>query len=444
MHKINSSSLTNRSLFAVPLENLIPKSHPKRVILDQLPWAELVKIARLAYKSDYWKDKPNPRVMAGLFIWHCITGDKPYRDIEDDFSFNKLCIYACGFQNDDQLRTIHHTALIKFEEHLGQENILKIKDIIEQSSVKKQPSNSKGRHSGDSTVFESNITYPTDTKLMEAVRKFLVKDIIIAYQKDVGQNHRPYDRVARKEYLNFCKNRNPFKKQIQQIKKKQLQFLKRNLRQAEKVIVALDQNNRLQLKGKQNQKAFKRLKTKLQTAKLIYRQQLTLYHGEKIKNRIVSFHRPNVRPIFRGKAHKKTEFGFKAELAIMGKTLILGKTSYDNFYDGHGLQETIAQMKSKDYLVKEIIGDKGHQGCCRFFKEHQITNGLEIRGKRDNAPPIPKKRFIRARNKMEGAIGTIKNVFIRSRLKAKTDFGDLKELCKAVIGYNLTYAFAAV
>ena len=292
MHKINSSSLINRSLFAVPLEKLIPADHPKRVILDQLPWDELTGIARLAYKSDYWKDKPNPRVMAGLFIWHCITGDKPYRDIEDDFSFNKLCAYACGFQNDDQLRTIHHTALIKFEEHLGQENILKIKDIIERASVKKQPPNSQGRHSGGSTVFESNITYPTDTKLMESVRRFLVKDIIAAYQKDVGQNHRPYNRVARKEYLNFCKNRNPFKKHIKQIKKKQLQFLKRNLRQAEEVIAGLKQKNRFQLKGKQNQKAFKRLKTKLQTAQLIYRQQSALYQGEKIKNRIISFHRP--------------------------------------------------------------------------------------------------------------------------------------------------------
>lgn len=452
MRKINSSSLTNQSLFAVPLEKLIPKDHPKRVILDQLPWDELVKIARRAYKSDYWKDKPNPRVMAGLFIWHCITGDKPYRDIEDDFSFNKLCVYACGFKNDDQLRTIHHTTLIKFEEHLGEENILKIKDIIEQMSVKKQPPNSKGRHSSDSTVFESNITYPTDTKLMESVRKFLIENVIKTYQEEIGQNHRHYDRVARREYLNFSKNRNPFKKQIKQTKKKQLQFLKRNLGQAEEVIAALEQKlekchqpeNKLQLKGKQNQKAFQRLKTKLQTAKLIYQQQLNLYQGEQIKNRIVSFHRPNVRPIFRGKAHKKTEFGFKAELSVMGKTLILGKTSYDNFYDGHGLQETITKMKSKSYSVKEVIGDKGHQGCSRFFKEHKITNGLEIRGKRSNEPPIPKRRFIRARNRMEGAIGTIKNVFIRSRLKAKTDFGDLKELCKAAMGYNLTYAFAAV
>lgn len=65
----------------------------------------------------------------------------------------------------------------------------------------------------------------------------------------------------------------------------------------------------IQLKGKDNQKAFKRLETKLEIAKQIYSQQYALYQGEEIKDRIVSFHRPNVRPIFRGKARKKTEFG---------------------------------------------------------------------------------------------------------------------------------------
>mgnify|MGYP007051336769 CR=1 len=65
---------------------------------------------------------------------------------------------------------------------------------------------------------------------------------------------------------------------------------------------------------------------------------------------------------------------------------------------------------------------------------------LEKRGKRVKPPPIPKKRFVRARNRMEGAIGVIKNVFIKNRIRAKTDFGDLKKICKASIGYNLTYA----
>jgi len=444
MHKINPQSLVSKSLFAVPLTNLIPKDHPKRIIIDKLPWDELTEIAQKAYKSHYWKGKPNARVMAGLFVWHCVSGDKPYREIKDDFSFNRLCMYACGFKTDEGIRTVHHTTLIKFEEHLGEENILKFKDIIEKISVDNQPPNSKGRHSSDSTVFESNITYPTDTKIMESARLFLVNDIIKAYEKAAGQIHRTYNRIARKKFLGFAKKRKAGKKEIRAIKKTQLQHLRRNIGQAEEVMRALQtdkKNGRLALVGQQNQKAFKTLKHKLEIAKLIYSQQLDLYKGKEITDRIVSFHRPNIRPVFRGKAQKRTEFGVKTELSLVGKALVIGKISYANFYDGKGLKETITNIKNKGYPIKEIIGDKGNGGCCQFLKEHNIVDGLEKRGKRVNPPPIPKKRFIRARNRMEGAIGVVKNVFIKNRIRSKTDFGDLKKICKASIGYNLTYAW---
>jgi len=387
-------SLASHTLFGCSLNKLIPKDHPKRVILDKLPWDELTAIAKCAYKSDYWKDKPNARIMIGLFVWHCIAGDKSYREIEDDFSYHKLCAYACGFKSDDVLREIHHTTLLKFEEHLGEENILKIKDIIEKIAVNNQPPNSKGRHSGDSTVFEANITYPTDTKIMESVRLFLVNDIIKPYQDEVKQQHRTYTRVARAEFLSFAKKRNASKKEIKKIKKTQLQFLKRNINQAEEVMAALEQklkNKEIKLKGKINKKTFKKLVSKLAIACQIYQQQSTLYQGREVKDRIVSFHRPNIRPVFRGKARKKTEFGPKVEFSLMGKALILGKLSYHNFYDGKGMKEAIMKMLGKQYSVKEVVGDKGNGGLIRFFKSLNIIDAIEKRGKQAKGkdPPIP-------------------------------------------------------
>ncbi|MFH0854543.1 MAG: hypothetical protein V1891_03565 [bacterium] len=447
MRNINPQTFKSSSLFAVPLENLIPKDHPKRTILDKLPWDDLERIAKRAYKSDYWKDKPNARIMIGLLVYHSLNLKKDYREIAEDYTFNLFCAYACGYKTFDCLRKINHSTLIKFEEHLGEENLLEIKDIIEKASIDAQPPNSKGRHSSDSTVIESNVTFPTDTKLMEAARKFLVNDIIKSYQNQVNQDHRHYDRVARQEYLNFCKTRIHSHKDIQKAKKKHLQFLKRNIGQAQEVLNAIEEklkdqeiifdgNNGL------NRKAFKRLKIKLETAKLIYKQQHDLYNDISVKDRIVSFHRPSVRPIFRGKAQKKTEFGVKVYLSRVGKALIINKTSYDNFYDGHGLQEGITSMQKKDYSVKEIIGDKGHSGCSNFLKNFNITDGLEKRGKQSKDPPIPKKRFVRARNQTEGLIGTLKWIFIGAGgLRAKTDFGDTKTIFKAAIGFNLTYAF---
>jgi len=441
MRKIDPNSLSANSLFSIPLNELIPQDHPKRIILDKIPWDELVKIGKKAYKTDYWQDKPNARIMTGLFVWSCITDDQTYRNIEDEFRFNNLCAYACGFKNIEK-RNIHHTTLLKFEEHLGEENVLKIKDIIEKISVDKQSPNSKGRHSSDTTVFESNITFPTDTKLMETVRLFLVNDIIKEFQKEANQDHRTYNRVARKDFLDFAHKRIISQEQVRKIKKTQLQYLKRNISQADEVMKGLKEKidkNEFILKGKDNQKTFQKLKTKLEIAKQIYSQQYALYHGEKIKDRIVSFHRPNVRPIFRGKAKKKTEFGLKVQTSLMGRALIIGKISYDNFHDGHGTKEAIEEMQKKNYPIKEQIGDKGLSGITEFLKENNITDGIEKRGKRKKDPPIPKKRFASARNRQEGVYGLIKQVFIRG-LRAKTDFGDIKKIYKAAIGFNLRYA----
>jgi hypothetical protein len=436
MHKTDPSSLTTNSLFSISLNELIPQDHPKRIILDKISWDELVKIGKKAYKTDYWQDKPNARIMIGLFVWSCITDDQTYRNIEDEFRFNILCAYACGFKNIDK-RNIHHTTLLKFEEHLGEENVLKIKDIIEKISVDNQPPNSKGRHSSDTTVFESSITFPTDTKLMETVRLFLVNNIIKEFQKEVNQEYRTYNQTARKDFLDFARKRIISQEQVRKIKKIQLQYLKRNISQAIEVMKDLKE---IQLKGKDSQKAFKRLDTKLGIAKQIYSQQYALYQGEEIKDRIVSFHRPNVRPIFRGKAGKKTEFGPKVQTSLMGRALIIGKISYNNFHDGHGAKEAIEEMQKKKYPIKEQIGDKGLSGITNFLKENTIVDGIEKRGIRKKAPPIPKKRFASARNRKEGVYGLIKTVFIKG-LRAKTDYGDLKKICKAAIGFNLRYAY---
>ena len=434
--KINPQSLCSKSLFSRELAEVIPQDNPKRVILDKLDWEELCEIGKRAYRSSYWKNKPNPRVMIGLFVWSCLH-NKTYREVAEDFSFNILCAYAAGFKTDDVRREIDHSTLVKFEEHLGEENILEIKDLIEKASVRNQPPGTRSKSTTDSTVIESDITFPTDTKIMESVRNFLI-ETIVTYQREVNQNHRHYSRVARKEYLRFARKRNASKKEIKAIKKKQLQFLRRNLSQVAEVLSALEKQG---VKGKLDQKQFKKIKRKFLLAQIIFKQQEALYRGEKIKERIVSFHRPSVRPIFRGKGKKKTEFGPKVELFLIGKALALGKDSFDNFYDGKGLKESVPELIGKGIRVKEIISDKGFAGCTRLLKILGIVDGIERRGKQTKAPPIPKKRFVRRRSEMEGAIGVLKKVFIGEKLRGKTDLGDRKKILKSLIGYNLNYAF---
>jgi len=433
--KIKKQDTTAFTIFSTHLHKLISKEDPKRKILDKLDWKELEEYGKKAYASEWYQECSNPRIMIGLFVYSCLV-DKTYRELEEDFKYHLICQYACGFTEVKQ-RNIDHTTLIKFEKNLKLGNVLKIKDMIEKASIENQPSRKKGSHSFDTSVAESNITYPTDTKLMETVRKFLVEDVIKKVGKQVDQEHRHYGRVARKDYVNFCKKRKPKKQEIKKIKKKQLQYLKRNIKQAEKVLEAFEKISQT----KQEKKQYKKLKTKLIIAKKIYEQQKDLYEGKKIKNRIVSFHRPEIRPIFRGKTKQNTEFGVKLGMTTCGKVIVLGKMSFDNFHDGAGLRETVQTIKKKGNKINEIAADKGCAGNDRFCKQEGIKNGIERRGKQKAPPEIPKKRFVRMRNEMEGAFGTIKMVFGLMKMRAKTTYGDLLKICKACIGYNLKYAF---
>jgi len=71
----------------------------------------------------------------------------------------------------------------------------------------------------------------------------------------------------------------------------------------------------------------------LKVAERIFEQQLTMYQEKsyRIKNRIVSFHRPWVRPIKRGKNGKDIEFGAKCAMSHVDGILFLDAMNHDNF-----------------------------------------------------------------------------------------------------------------
>lgn len=435
--KFRAIDFTGRSLFAPTLDELVAQDDPIRKKLDLLDWDELEAIAGEAYGSEWGKELLNPRIMIGLFVYSCF-GNKTYAEVADDFACHIRCQYACGFSAFEK-RTIDTTTLLKFEQRLGEDNILKIKDLIEQTAIDKQPPQSKGRHTFDTTCCPSNIAYPTDTKLLETVRQFLIA-VITEHAAEVAQKHRHYGRTARAEYVGFCKKRKPSKQDIRKMKKSQLQYLKRNLRQAAEVVAAL----KAKAKGKHEQKYVKTLGNKLRIAQSIYDQQKLMYDNNTntIADRIVSFHRPDIRPIFRGKSPQPTEFGKKVAMSLCGKAIVLGQHAHENFHDGKALGEHIRALDRIARPIREVIADKGCSGQRRLMKEKNIRDGVERRGnekKQENL--IPKKRYARERNRMEGAFGILARCLLGAKLRAKTALGETRKISKACIGYNLRYAF---
>ena len=437
---------SNNTLFWVKLEIFIDPNHKLVKLRNELPWDDLVDIWDRAYSNeDFWNEKIHPRIMVWILIYHAYYLKKSFRELKEDFRYNIVLQYFCGYE-EFQLMKIDHSTINKFESALWEENIKEILKIVEDIVIKKQPPRSKWTSVSDTTVIPSNIAFPTDINLLEKVRLFL-HEFILENQKITWDEYRTYSRTARKNYIWYSKSRRISKKDIKKVLKKHIQFVRRNLTQALELISKIEdliQEQELVFSNKET-KRFKKLKKKIELAKEILIQQEEIYKEWKLPKwtwRIVSFHRENIRPIYRWKKNNKTEFWMKVDFIKIWKAIILWKNSYDNFHDWSALWESIDQFKNRWIKDKVRIWDKWYSGQSANMKEKWIIDWVEKRWTRTTPKQVSKKIFKRERALIEATIWIFKNVFFwNTKSRAKTDFGDKRNVLLWFIGYNLRYAF---
>ena len=271
----------------------------------------------------------------------------------------------------------------------------------------------------DATAFESEITYPTDTGVLNKAREFCVEQIKVL-SKVVGKKVRTYCRVAKQEYLSFNKKRRKTKKQVRVMTKHLLQYLRRNLAQVNELVE--------QMQGAGHQVSEIVLKT-LETVRTIYAQQKEMYDERKhsVKNRIVSLHKAYIRPIVRGKSGKDVEFGAKANLSYVDGYMFADHISFDNFNESQYLQHSIERFERRfgklpDYAcIDQIYGTRENRA---YLKEQGIRTTVKPLGRRKSAPSSdPEQRWRRRkqkeRNRIEGGIGHSKQNYHLDNVRAK-------------------------
>jgi len=437
---------SNNTLFWVKLETFIDPEHKLVKLRKELPWEKLVEIWDRAYSNeDFWNQKIHPRIMVWILIYHAYFLKKSFRELKEDFRYNIVLQYFCGYE-ELQIMKIDHSTINKFESALWEENIKEILEIVENIVIKKQPPRSKWTSVSDTTVIPSNIAFPTDINLLEKVRLFL-HDFILENQKIIWKEYRTYSRIARENYIWYSKSRKISKKDIKKVLKKHIQFVKRNLTQALELVLKIENKlkNQELIFSKKETKRFEKLKKKIELSKEILIQQEELYKEWKLPKwvwRIVSFHRKNIRPIYRWKKNNKTEFWLKVDFIKIWKAILLWKTSYENFHDWKALWESIDKFEERWIKDKVRIWDKWYSWQVKKMKEKWIIDWVEKRWKRTTPKKVSKKIFKRERALIEATIWIFKNVFLwNTKSRAKTDFGDKRNVLLWFIGYNLRYAF---
>ena len=188
-------------------------------------------------------------------------------------------------------------------------------------------------HTGfsDVTVYESYIEYPTDAKLLWKSCCEVLQMIRTARKSVKLRDTRINHERRKRQYLSFAKRRKKSKRHRKKMCKWLLKYLQRLTDQLE------------QIKEKYAVSISASGCKRLATIKKLKEQQWQLYFGNqaKVPDRIVSLHKPYVRPIVRGKEVKPVEFGAKVNMLLVDGISFIEHLSYDNFNEGTGLQSTI-------------------------------------------------------------------------------------------------------
>lgn len=241
----------------------------------------------------------------------------------------------------------------------------------------KNESTNRGKLIVDATCAPADITYPTDLGLLNRARVNTEKILDILYKQIKEKIHkkpRTYRNLARKDYLVVAKQRRPTRNKRRQAIKKQLQYIKRNLAHIEQLIDAGATLEAL------NKKQYKTLLVLTE----VYRQQQWLFENNKqsIEDRIVSLSQPHIRPIVRGKAGKKVEFGAKLSASCFEGYVFLDRISWDNFNESGDLKAQVeAYYSFTGYYPESVHAD-------RIYRTRENRAWCKEKGIRISGPPL--------------------------------------------------------
>lgn len=273
----------------------------------------------------------------------------------------------------------------------------------------------------DASVYESYIKYPTDWNLLWDcciwVKKLMRKLCGMSGQKMPRSR---FGEQARKQ-LAFSKRKRKTHKQKRRRIRQLLYLLEKLLGQYEELVWPGCKNDI---------KLSERQQSRIKTVKTILSQQKELFENgkdTKVSGRIVSLFKPYVRPIVRGKAGKRTEFGAKVHLMQVGRIGIIEHLNFNAFHEGIRMNRTLALHTKFFGKPSQVSGDRIYATNANrtMCAKMSIATGFTPKGRRGKDEK-ERKKLRKAINKerataLEGSFGNNKNHYGLAKVKARTE-----------------------
>lgn len=368
------------------------------------------------------------------------------RDTIEQIMENPYLQYFIGLSGFQTAAPFHHSLMTHFRKRISDKLMREVNEALAVEAVKTAsrsdndddtpksgPTSTSGRKKKttnkddpnqgvlllDATCAPADVAYPTDLNLLNEAREKLEGIVDTLHQPLIGQTPKPrtYRQKARKAFLVVSKQRRAGAKVIRKAVGKQLRYVKRNL----EIIDVLAKEQSLTLLSRKQHRD-------LLVIQELYRQQRQMYEqrSHQVEDRIVSIHQPHVRPMVRGKAKARVEFGAKVSVSLVNGYAFLERQSWDNFNEGITLIESIEAYKArfgtypKAVLADQIYRTRENRAFCK-------THGIRLSGPALGRPAkgaeaAEQRRLAKkdagGRNAIEGKFGEGKRKYGLGRIRA--------------------------
>ena len=409
------------SLFESPLSKL-PKDNRWVKLGDSLPWGKIERIynSRLNNRGAGAGNIAARTVIGALIVKHklCLSDVETIEAIRE----NPYIQYMLGLEEFTTERVFDPSLFVTIRKRLGVDDINSFTEAL-MSAGGEDGKGDRPTHSGtlkvDATCCDAEMRYPTDLDLLHdglrVVERVLDK---FCGKMCLERPHTGWEK-AHKMYSATIKRRSKSPKGLSRC----LQYLIHTL--SKNVSVALLTMGKVQIDH--NLCLTKRDAREFAAVLAMLKQQKEMFEKRthKCKDRIVSVFQPHVRPIVRGKAKARVEFGAKIGASIVSGYTFIDHHSWDAYNECDDLMPHLRAYKRRFGCLPRVFeGDKIYMN--RRNRRILKLLGVEVGGMPLGRPPkdvvavrAKMAQYVGERNEIEATFGTTKRIYNANDIRGK-------------------------
>jgi hypothetical protein len=421
-----------------------------------IPWEAIELQYSKLFKSNTGNVAKPLRLALGALL---IQTERSISDEEVTLQIQETpCLqYFCGFSGFTNEKPFDSSLLVHFRKRLTKDVLNEINELIIAKATNSKESESsdddtptpptssfvdeneqtptnKGDLIIDATCAPQNIRYPQDLSLLNEARVNLETMIDKLHRPSSCTKPRTYRKIARSEYLKAILKKRKTEDELRDAIDKQLRYVFRNLNIVHEY---LDNGETLS----------KKLTKRLSTICEFYNQQVYMYDNRthSVNDRIVSLSQPWVRPIVRGKAKAKCEFGAKLDISVTDGFSRLETTSFDAYNESENLVTIVERYKQRTgcyperVLVDSIYRTRNNIMFCK--KRNIRISGKPLgRPKKEDAFDKKQQRQDETdRIEVERKFSHAKGSFGLGLIRARLENTSLTAISLSIISLNIAY-----